>query len=190
MANVLVIDGRPDAGPGLGHALADAYSDGARGSGHETRLLRLADINMTFLRSAQDFATPPTDPALLAARDDIVWAEHLVIVFPLWLGGAPAYLRAFLEHMARAGFLVDMTAKSWTPKLKGKSARLIVTMGMPSLAYWLIFGAFGVRGIARSVLGFAGAGPVRLHLIGGVEASADVQARRLARVRELGRRAV
>ena len=44
--------------------------------------------------------------------------------------------------------------------LAGRSARIVVTMGMPTLMYRWYFGAFGVRGFERSMLGFAGIKPI------------------------------
>ena len=32
------------------------------------------------------------------------WAEHLVFLFPLWLGDMPAVLKGFLEQLMRPGF--------------------------------------------------------------------------------------
>lgn len=186
MKRVLVIDGHPDPGDALCHALARIYVEGASDAGHQTRFIRLADISFPLLRSAADFAKPPTEPAILSAREDLIWAEHLVFVFPLWMGSAPAFVRAFLEQVARAGFVADISPRGWTPRLKGKSARLIVTMGMPSLAYGLVFGAHGVKSLEKSILGFAGVSPIRETLIGPVEAPARVQERRLARIRALG----
>lgn len=50
---------------------------------------------------------------------------------PLWLGDVPALLKAFLEQIARPRFAL---AQGTMPKplVKGRSARLIVTMGMPA----------------------------------------------------------
>lgn len=186
MAAILVIDGHPDPHSRLCHALSQAYIDGAREAGHETRLIRLADAQITPLRSAAEFAEPPASPAMLAARDDIQWAEHLVFVFPLWLGGAPALVRAFLEQIARGGFFAEMSPAGPKGRLKGRSARLIVTMGMPGLVYRLVFGAFGVRGIARSVLGFAGVRPVRMTFFGGVDSPSAAYGAWLKTVRSLG----
>jgi putative NADPH-quinone reductase len=43
--------------------------------------------------------------------------------------------------------------------LAGRSARIVVTMGMPVMLYRWYFGAFGVRGFERSILSFAGIKP-------------------------------
>jgi putative NADPH-quinone reductase len=186
---ILVIDGHPDKDRArLCHALADAYAGGARETGRDVRLLTVAEAEFPLLRTAQDFATAPEAPAILSARDDILWAEHLVFVFPLWLGGAPALLRGFLEQIARGGFVAETSGRGIRQKLKGKSARLIVTMGMPAFIYRWMFHAHGVKNFMQGVLGFGGIGPIRLTLFGAIEAeNPAAQKRRLTRARTLGR---
>ncbi|HET8696394.1 MAG TPA: NAD(P)H-dependent oxidoreductase [Gammaproteobacteria bacterium] len=34
----------------------------------------------------------------------IAWADHLVMVYPLWLGEMPALLKGFFEQVLRPGF--------------------------------------------------------------------------------------
>lgn len=184
---LLIIDGHPDPDRArLTHALAHAYVEGAHEAGLLTRMITLADIEFSVLRTPADFDQAPQTPSILSARADVEWATHIVIIFPIWLGSAPAYLRAFLEQVARADFLATVSARGWSMKLKGKSARLIATMGMPAIMYRLMFGAFGVRSIARSVLGFAGVGPVRITLFGGGGGENNSAARWLRKARELG----
>jgi len=50
--------------------------------------------------------------------------------------------------------------------LAGRSARLVVTMGMPALIYRWYFRGHGVRGPERSVLKFVAMKPVRETLLG------------------------
>lgn len=50
--------------------------------------------------------------------------------------------------------------------LAGRSARIVVTMGMPVLLYRWYFGAYGVRGFERSMLSFAGIRPIHENLYG------------------------
>ncbi len=189
-ARILVIDGHPDPSPArFGHALAEAYAASAKKAGHGVRVVRLHQMQCLPLESAADFALRPTDGRVLDARADLEWADHAAILFPLWLGGMPARLHAFFEHVARGGFVAQLDSGGWRPRLKGKSARLIVTMGMPSLAYRLIFGAHGVESLKHSILGFAGMGPIRTTLFGAIEATgAAGRARMLERVRMLGAR--
>jgi len=186
---ILVIDGHPDRDRArFCHALANAYLEGARATGKQTRLITLAEADFPLLRTAKDFATPADAPAITRAQEDFLWADHIVIIFPLWLSSAPALLRAFFEQIARASFVAETDGRGIKSKLKGRSARLIVTMGMPAPIYQLVFGARGVKSIMEGVLGFAGIGPIRLTLFGAIEAVGEaVQKRRLARVNTLGR---
>lgn len=185
---ILIIDGHPDpARAHFCHALSDAYVDGAMSTGKETRLISVAEAPVEFLRTAADFSAAPTAAFILSAQADITWADHLVLVFPLWLGGAPALLRAFLEQVARGNFFAATDGPGIKPKFKGKTARVIVTMGMPALFYRLFFQAHGVRNIMHGVLGFAGFGPVRATMFGAIEAATPRQQRvRLEMTRMLG----
>jgi putative NADPH-quinone reductase len=105
VTHILILQGHPDASARhLCHALAEAYADGARAVGHELRVLEIARLDFPLLRSQQAWENEPVPDGLAAAQQDIAWAQHIVIVFPLWLGDMPALLKAFLEQMARPGF--------------------------------------------------------------------------------------
>ena len=183
---ILILDGHPDLRPErLARALVAAYAEGARAAGHEVRILQVAALDLPWLRTADDFAAPPPE-AIAAVQADIRWAEHLAIFHPLWLGAAPAMLKGFFEQVFRYGFALS-EAGPFARLLKGRTARIVVTMGMPAPAYALMFGAFGVRSLERSVLNLAGIWPARHTLFGGVGQASDAVRRGwLARVRRLG----
>ncbi|MEJ1995556.1 MAG: NAD(P)H-dependent oxidoreductase [Limibacillus sp.] len=193
MTKVLILDGHPDAkAEHLCHALAEAYAEGAEAGGHEVRRMRIADLEFSLLRSGADFegATPP--PADIAeAQRAIREAEHIVLVFPIWLGGMPALLKGFLEQTLRPDFAFER-ADSGFPKrlLKGRSARLVVTMGMPTLLYRFYYGAPSIKSLEMHILKFCGISPVRRSLFGMVEAVTDQQREAwLEKLRDLGRKA-
>ena len=72
--------------------------------------------------------------------------------------------------------------------LTGRSAHLVVTMGMPALIYRWNFRAHGVRGVERSILRFAGMRPVRETLLGTVHAADEARRRRwLDRIKDQGK---
>ena len=104
----------------------------------------------------------------------------------------PALLKAFLEQVARPGFAVGPEgAKPFGRKpLSGRSARVVVTMGMPALAYRWYFRAHSVKSLERNILGFVGFAPIHETLIGSVEGlgSAGV-ARWLGKLGKLGAQA-
>lgn len=168
---IAVIQGHPDPDARhFGHALADAYVRGAEAKGHDVRRIEVARLNFPMLRSPSEWAssTPPAE--LIAAQDAIKWSDHIVLVFPLWLGTMPALLKAFLEQTLRPGFALIYEGHRFPQKgLAGKSARVVVTMGMPAFWYRWFFRAHGVRGLEWSIFGFCGIKPVRETFIGLVE---------------------
>jgi len=190
---ILLILGHPDGSqPHLCHALAQAYEQGARQAGHEVRRVDLAYLDFPLLRSKAQWEQGEVPAALLPAQQDILWASHVVLFFPLWLGDMPALLKAFLEQVARPGFAVGregdnpLTAKL----LKGRSARVVVTMGMPALVYRWYFRAHSLKSLERNILGFVGFAPVRETLVGSVDSLGDAGAAKwLARMRKAGARA-
>lgn len=190
--NITIIQGHPDpSGTPFGYALASAYADGARAAGHTVRIIEVAQLDFELLRSKNDFykGTPP--PSIRAAQEVIAWAEHLVFFYPLWLGEMPALLKGFLEQVARPGFAFEDSADEKMGKklLTGKSARIVVTMGMPALIYRWYFRAHGLKSMKRNILGFVGIAPIKDTLIGMIESGdAHKHTAWLEKMRTLGRK--
>ena len=187
---VLILQGHPDPAPErFGRALAAVYGEGAVAAGHEVRRIDIASLPFALLRTRAEHEAASLSPALAEAQESVAWADHIVIVFPLWLGGMPALFKGFLEQVLRPGFAYRVDG-GWKRLLEGRSARIVVTMGMPALAYRFWFGGHGVRQLERSILRFVGIKPVATTLIGGIETMGDDKRRRwLDRMRGLGNRA-
>jgi putative NADPH-quinone reductase len=102
---ILLIQGHPDpCQDHLCHTLADAYAGGARAAGHELRTTTVAQLDFPLLRNEHEWQQGALPDALRKVQDDIFWAQHMVIFFPLWLGDMPALFKGFLErHHGHAG---------------------------------------------------------------------------------------
>jgi putative NADPH-quinone reductase len=188
---VVIIQGHPDpVGEHLCHGLADAYAEGAKAAGNSVSRVDLAKLDIPLLRSQAEFESGTLPSSLNAAREAIVSADHIVLVFPLWLGTMPALVKAFLEQVMRPGVAFAYQSKGLPRKLlKGRSARIVVTMGMPSLAYRWFFFSHAMRALNRNVLGFVGIGPIRTSLFGMVENASDEKRQSwLGQMRALGSR--
>jgi putative NADPH-quinone reductase len=189
---ILIIQGHPDASaPHLCHLLAESYTAGAVAAGHETRQIDVARLDFPLLRSKQEWEHGMLPSGLLDAQQAIAWCEHMVLFFPLWLGEMPALLKGFLEQVARPGFA--FSAEGGNPlgrkALGGRSAQVVVTMGMPALFYRYFYRAHSLKSLERNILGFVGIAPIRETLIGGVD-SLDTEKldKWQERLRELGLR--
>jgi putative NADPH-quinone reductase len=159
MARVAIIQGHPDsAGGHLCHALADAYAAGAQADGHAITRIDVAALEFPWLRTKEAFDSGVLPAALVAGQEAIAQADHLLVVYPLWLGTMPALLKAFFEQVFRPGFAFTLGEK-----------------------------AHGLKSLERSILGFCGIGPIRESLFGMIDAaSAAKRDKWLARMRALG----
>jgi len=187
---ITIIQGHPDPrGNRYGHGLAQAYRDGAVEVGHEVKMVDVAKLDFPLLRTQEDWGRGNMPAGLLAAQQAMLWAEHLVVFFPLWLGTMPALLKGFFEQVLRLNSGAADAAKTAHELLAGHSGRVVVTMAMPARKYRWTYSAHGVRGLERSLLGFVGVKPIRETLIGMVEEPGAQHLRWIERLRDLGQAA-
>jgi putative NADPH-quinone reductase len=188
---ILILAGHPDPhDEHFVHGLATAYRESALAAGHAVRTIGIASLDFPLLRSPEEFQTGRPPPAIAAAQADIAWANHLAIFYPLWLGSMPALAKAFFEQCLRPGFAFGPAKGRGLPrqKLKGRSARVVVTMGMPSFFYRWFYRAHSLRSFERNILHFCGIRPVRATVVGMVESRA-ARERALSAMRRFGARA-
>jgi putative NADPH-quinone reductase len=187
---ILIIQGHPDPHEDrYGHALEGAYAEGAWVGGHEIERLRLAHLQMPLVRSRGEWEKGELGADIRKAQELITWAQHIVLFYPLWLGSMPALLKAFLEQVLRPGFAVNAVgaASSWKGLLRGRSARVVVTMSTPAALYRWYFRAHSVKSLRRNILGLAGIRPIHETLVGSVETSESSRKKGLEEVHALGR---
>jgi putative NADPH-quinone reductase len=102
----------------------------------------------------------------------------------------PALLKGLLEQMLRPGFAFSIRKLGrWPVKFHGgKSARIIVTMGMPGWLYRWYYRAHSLRSLRRNILRFIGFRRVSATVIGSVANLSSSQSRSyLQAVEKLGR---
>ncbi|MFN2349132.1 MAG: NAD(P)H-dependent oxidoreductase [Thioalkalivibrio sp.] len=187
---ILIIQGHPDpAGNHYGHALAEAYRIGAEEGGHRVEDLSVAQLDFELLRTQAEWMKGESAPDIRSAQQAIARADHLVILYPLWLGSMPALLKGFLEQTLRPGFALGHPERpgDYPKLLKDKSARIVVTMGMPAFVYRWFFRAHSLKSLERNILRFCGIKPIRESLIGMVEGKPAHRERWLGKMRALGR---
>ena len=129
------------------------------------------------------------NPVVAELQQALRAADHLVLIYPLWLGAPPAVFKAFLGQVFRYGVALSAPGgeKGLKGLLAGRSARVIVTMGMPAVIFRLLFFAHGLKCVSRGVLWVSGFRPIRETALGPAEGR-DPRRRLqwLARARRLG----
>ena len=169
---IAIIQGHPDAqARHFGHALADEYAKGCEDGGHEVKRIEVAQLDFPLLRTKEEFEKGQLPDSITQAQNAIAWADHLVVFYPLWVGSMPALLKAFLEQVLRPGFAFEYQPSGKMAKklLTGKSARIVITMGMPAFVYRWVFGAHDLKSLTRNTFWFCGISPVKSTLIGSIE---------------------
>lgn len=188
---ILIINGHPDE-ESFNFALANAYKTGALSTGHEVQEIVVRDLkfnpNLQFgYRKRTDL-----EPDLLDAREKITWADHIVIIYPVWWGSVPAMLKGFLDRVLLPGFAFKKRENSvwWDKFLTNKSGRIISTMDQPSWYYRLIYKRPSHHAMKKATLEFCGVKPVRITSIGPIRLSKDsYRSNWLKKVEVLGKKA-
>jgi NAD(P)H dehydrogenase (quinone) len=182
---ILVILGHPKTESFCG-AIAQTYAESARLAGAQVRQLALGQLNFDpclHLRPDQSL-----EPDLLAAQQDVLWANQLVFVYPNWWGTMPALMKGFFDRAFTAGFAFKYHSQKagWEQLLKGRSAHLIVTMDTPPWYYRWVYNMPGHNQMKRTILGFCGVAPIRITEFGILRTSTREQRDRwLAQIRRL-----
>ncbi|KKO45130.1 hypothetical protein WG68_11925 [Arsukibacterium ikkense] len=163
----------------LNQALATAYADSAAAASHNIRCLQLDQLSFNPLLQGYQNA-PALEPDLQAAQADILWAEHITLIYPIWWGSVPALLKGFFDRVLLPGFAYKYQSgkKYPQPLLLGRTAHLLLTMDTPPWYYRWVDGAPGLRQVSRTTLGFCGIKTVKSLLLGPVISSTLAQRQR------------
>ncbi len=190
--SILVINGNPARRrESFSAALTDAYRQGAEAGGHQVRTMKIADLAFDPILHEGYHGEQPPEPDLIRVQDAIKDADHIVFIYPMWQFGVPALLKGFCERVFTPGFAyaIDANNPLEAALLKGRSVRLIQTMGMPGAFYSFVFHAHGGKAF-KNLFAFCGFAPVKLTVFGLVEGGETTRERHLMVARQLGRKGV
>jgi putative NADPH-quinone reductase len=164
---ILVILGHPSHRSFCG-ALADSYIEAAQQAGHEVRQLRLGELAFDPVLHEGYQQIQPLESDLLQAQADVLWAEHLTLVYPIWWGGTPALLKGFFDRVFLPGFAFKYRPGKAFPEklLKGRSAHLLVTMDTPPWYYRWVYRMPGLHQVRKTTLEFCGIRPLQTLTFG------------------------
>jgi len=172
MARVVIVVGHARSGT-FCDALGESYRHGAAAGGHDVQLFATSKMKFDPILHEGFERVQPLEPDLQAAADAMLAADHLVIIFPLWLGTLPAILKGFLERVLQPQLVEPAKSNKFVQLLKGKSARVVITMGMPGFIYRWWFGAHALKMLKRNILAFMGVRPIRSVIHGNIEGAGD-----------------
>ncbi len=191
MKNILLIQAHPDP-ESYCQVLGESYIDGAQQSGANVEVINIRDLQFDPNLQFGYRTRMVLEPDLLNSWEKIKWADHIVFVHPLWWGGLPAIAKGFFDRLFLPGRAFQKKEGSlikWDKLLKGKSARIIVTMDQPTWYYWLYYFAPSIRAVKNLTFKFTGINPVRVTAIGPIRLSTEkFRGKWLQKVTDLGKK--
>ncbi len=174
MQKVLIINGHPNK-ESFCYSLAEAYRKGSVKGGKEVEILHLRDLKFNLnLEFGYSHRTELEDD-LVKSQKLITWANHIVIIHPVWWGSVPALLKGFFDRVLLPGFAFKYKENSplWDKLLSGKTGHLIYTTDTPIWLYRYFFMAPSVNQVKKRVMQFCGITPVKVTSIAPIRKSSQ-----------------
>ena len=172
MSKIMIVVGHPQRTT-LCEALGQAYARGAAAAGHDAKLFLLSGMSFDAILHDGYRKVQPLEPDLQAAYETLAACDHLVLIFPLWCGDMPALLKGFIERILQPDLIArenTENAMDWNI-FANKSARIVMTMGMPVSIYRWWYRGHALKLLTRNILHFIGIKPVRHTLYGMIATS-------------------
>ncbi|MGF1701259.1 NAD(P)H-dependent oxidoreductase [Photobacterium makurazakiensis] len=175
MRKVLVINGNPKSVSFCGE-LVNSYIQ-ACPANNEVKHVSLSELEFEPNLNGGYDSNLVLEPDLVSFQQSLLWAEHIVIVLPVWWGGMPAKLKGLVDRTLLPGFAFKYEKDKSIPKklLKGRTADVVFTMDTPPFYYRWFQGNAVHKQLKHTVLGFCGIKQVSSTYIGPVLNSTQKQ---------------
>jgi NAD(P)H dehydrogenase (quinone) len=137
MKNILILTAHPSS-KGHTHQIANTYKESSEKKGHTVTVLDLyAPGNELPFLKFEDIKQYERHPNVERFQKMITDATELVVVHPLWWGGAPAIMKNFFDQVFTAGFAFSWAGGKLHKLLTGKTGKVFLTAGGSMLLYSL-----------------------------------------------------
>ncbi len=114
------------------HALLENMVSGLEKAGHQVRIKDLYKENFDPILTANDLSKLHKNeiPSRIAAeQDQLLWADGLVFIYPLWWFDRPAMLKGWFDIVLTNGLAFEYSDAGVKGLLKHKKALVIITAG-------------------------------------------------------------
>ncbi|GAB5458025.1 MAG: NAD(P)H-dependent oxidoreductase [Henriciella sp.] len=142
----------------LSHALADAYQRGAESQGAEVRRMNLHEMNFDPDLTHGYLKRKEHEPCVAEWLNNMIWADHLAWVHPLWWGGMPGKMQGLIDRTFLPGiaFAYHDDDPWWDKLFEGRTADVMVTADTPEFFIKWMYGNPHKNRIKKQILGFTG----------------------------------
>lgn len=135
------------------NAILKAVQRGLKKGGHTCKVINLDKDNFDPVMRAKDLkafaelgrgiesALMDLDPTVFRYKKKLEWADHIVMIFPIWWMSMPAMMKGFVDKVIFPGVAYDMDNGRLVSRLASlKQVTVISTMNTPADIYRDMFG--------------------------------------------------
>jgi len=135
------------------NAILKAVQRGLKKGGHTCKVINLDKDNFDPVMRAKDLkafaelgrgiesALMNLDPTVFRYKKKLEWADHIVMIFPIWWMSMPAMMKGFVDKVIFPGVAYDMDNGRLVSRLASlKQVTVISTMNTPADIYRDMFG--------------------------------------------------
>lgn len=129
--NTLIVYTHPNP-TSFNHAILDSITEGLKKSGHAVRVKDLYKDNFDPVLHAEDLANlqkGDIPERISKEQDDLLWAEGLIFIYPLWWFDRPAMLKGWFDLVLTNGLAFEYSDEGVKGLLQHKKALVIITAG-------------------------------------------------------------
>lgn len=142
----LIVFNHPYGGSFCGAIMA-AVEDGLKDSGQHFMTINLDQDDFDPVMRAKDLlafsgagrigeaALEETDDLVKEYKPKLEWAEHMVMIFPIWWMTMPAMTKGFIDKVIFPAIAYNMDKGRLVSRLKLKKVTIITTMNTPADIY-------------------------------------------------------
>lgn len=174
MKKVLIVNGHPNKNSFCNSLVGATYKQ-IQERGDQVQILNLVELKFDPILRLGFQGEQEREPDLIHAQTQIIWADHIVWIYPNWWGGPPALLKGFIDRTLLPGFAFKYKSSGGFPEklLAGRTAEIVLTLDTPPFFYKYFMWAAGLKVMKNSVLEFCGVKVIKTHLIGPIRGSSD-----------------
>ncbi|RJG48965.1 NAD(P)H-dependent oxidoreductase [Motilimonas pumila] len=156
MKKVLVINANPKS-QSFCKSLADSYTLEAALT-HEVKQLDVSDMKFDISLDCGYERAASLEPDLQYFQELVLWAEHIVIITPVWWGTLPAKFKGLIDRTFLPNFAFKYVAGKAFPEklLLGRHSELYITLDTPPFWYKYLKGNAIYKQLKTSILDFSG----------------------------------
>ena len=172
------------------NAILESVQEGLKQGGHKCKLIHLdkdgfdpvmrgKDL-MAFVQAGKvgEEALRMVDPAVMQYKKKLEWAEHLVMIFPIWWMSMPAMMKGFVDKVIFPSVAYNMDGGRLKSRLLAlRQVTVITTMNTPADVYREMFNNSVEGSLIKGTFNQIGIHDVRWISLNKVKQSGDEKRR-------------